>query len=413
MAFDIISLAKSAFKRSLGKAHTSNAKDLANEALPSGFQVISQNVFGIRVPFNDPAQAVADQIALDCTAPANRFTLVADLSSGGKAYLATVPSGHPITAYINPATGVNYAAGDRVQRIIAQCLGDDFRPILYNGTTEIPPLASQDWFLDCFAGIVTSEDDLSLGSNGKLGCYVYIEKMLDEVLDELETSSGGGSGSEWVTLQYAYNNGQTIDLDGYSNLSIHSEVDPYGLSVNVKGAVSLQGALDSTFSSDGYVDISSDKTIRFTDENTTIRLTDLEDTYGGVSGEVLQTTRRSLVGAINELRGDLVSYSTSSMERAFYFIESPITKETGLLVEDYSFGSIELESPEGPNFTFSRDVFVYYNGLLMLPDTIPYENNGNKVTRDISLSADGTKIYFYCDLVPGDSIQILNLNNEY
>ena len=404
MAFDIISLAKSAFKRSLGKAHTSNAKDLANEALPSGFQVTAQNVFGVAIPTNNPALAVSTLVALDATS--SRLDLVLDASSGGKSYLVKVPTGHALLSHVNPSTGVNYVVGDRVQRIIPQSFGDDYRPILYNNVTEVPPLAAQDWFLDCFAGIVTSEDDLSLGATGHLGCYVYIDMMLDEVLENLTASAGGGAGSEWATLQFVYNNGQTIDLDGYNNLYIHSETDAYGLNVNVKGAVSLSSVANSLFHSDGYLDLTTGVTLRVSDAYTTnMRWTDPAETYG----TSLLTTRKSLIGAINEAFLAGGGGGGGGTERATFAIASTIASATGLALSSSTSGSIELVTPEGTGFSFLQNVFVYVNGVLQANDSAVYAGS---VTNDVALSSDGLKLHFAYSLSPSDSVQVYNTANE-
>ena len=401
MAFDIISLAKSAFKRSLGKAHTSNAKDLANEAIPSSFQVATQNVFGVVIPNNNPSQAITDGLALDATV--SRLGLTLDLSSGGKSYFVTVPTGHALLGYINSTTGVNYVVGDRVTRIIPQSFGDNYRPILYNNVTEVPPLAAQDWFLDCFAGVVTSEDDLSLGATGHLGAYIYIGKMLDEVLLDIKAATGGGSGA---TLQFAYNNGQTIDLDGYANLYIHSETDAYGLDVNVKGAVTLSSALDGLFHSDGYLDLTSNETLRVTDAYVTnMRWTDPAETYG----TTLLTTRKSLIGAINEAFLTSSGGAGGGSERATFTINSTISAATGLSLSASTSGSIELVLPEGTGFTFLQDVFVYVNGNLQLNDAAVYSGS---VTNDVALSSDGLKLYFAYDLVATDVIQVYNTTNQ-
>jgi hypothetical protein len=404
MAFDIISLAKSAFKRSLGKAHTSNAKDLANEAIPSSFQVATTNVFGVVIPNNNPSLAVTDGLALDTTV--SRLGLTLDLSSGGKSYFVTVPAAHALLGYINPTTGINYVVGDRVTRIIPQSFGDNYRPVLYNNVTEVPPLASQDWFLDCFAGVVTSEDDLSLGATGHLGAYVYIDKMLDEVLLDITAASGGGSGSEWATLQFVYNNGQTIDLDGYANLYVHSETDAYGLDVDVQGAVTLSSALDGLFHSDGYLDLTSNKTLRVTDGYVTnMRWTDPAETYG----TSLLTTRKSLIGAINEAFLVSSGGAGGGSERATFTINSPILSATGLSLSASTSGSIELVSPEGTGFTFLQNVFIHVNGNLQLNDAAVYSGS---VTNDVALSSDGLKLHFAYDLVVTDVVQVYNTASQ-
>jgi hypothetical protein len=404
MAFLDTTMAKAAFKKLFGRAHTGNSKELGNESIPSSVVISYQDVFGQYID-STPSVAIAANVALACTST-NHFNLVLDPSSSGKAYFVTVPSdiGHPIKSIINPTTKAYYATGDRVQRIISSQYGIDYRAILKNNGTEVPPLDSSNWFLDVYAGTLCSETSLGL-TNGTLECYVYVGLMLKEVIDDLQTSSGGGSGSEWVTLQFAYNNGQTIDLDGYTNLSIHSETDPYGLDVNVQGAISLDSHLDGTFHSDGYLNLDADKTLRLSDEfNTNTRFSDPSETYG----QVLLTSNKSIIGAINQ--AFLASGGgAGGVERAVYVLGSGIASATGLLLSSPTQGSVELVLPEGDGFTFSQNVFVYLNGQLQTNDTAAYSGS---VTNDVALSSNGLRLHFAFDLVAGDTVQVYNTADQ-
>ena len=183
-------LAKAAFKKSLGKAHTSNEKDVGNESIPSSFTLSSKDIFGDAIDAT-PSVAVAAGVATDCTG-ANALDLELDNTSNGKAYFVVVPAavGHPLKSIENPLTGVNYVTGDRVTRIIPQSFGDDYRPILAKDGTEITPFAIENWFLDAFAGIVTSEVDLSLGATGSLECYIYSGTMLKDSVTNLVVAGG-------------------------------------------------------------------------------------------------------------------------------------------------------------------------------------------------------------------------------
>lgn len=194
MSFLTTTLAKAAFKKSLGKAHTSNEKDLANEALPSSFTLSAKDIFADDIP-QQPSDAVNEGVALECK-NATALSLVLDSTSNGKAYFVTVPEDpfHPLLSKVNPLTGSNYVSGDRVTRIIPQFFGDKYRPVLKNTGVEIAPLASQNWYLDAFGGVLTSEVDLSLGSLGSLDCYVYTGTMLNTAVNDLVL--GGGNPGE-------------------------------------------------------------------------------------------------------------------------------------------------------------------------------------------------------------------------
>jgi hypothetical protein len=403
MAFLDTTMAKAAFKKLFGRAHTANSKELGNESIPSSVVISYQDVFGQYINSN-PATAVAAGIALNCTGT-NHFDLVLDPSSNGKGYFVTVPSdaGHPIKSHINPSTGVNYITGDRVQRIISSQYGLDYRAILKNNGTEVPPLDASNWILDVYAGVLCSETNLSL-VNGTLECWVYIGSMLKEVIEELQTSSGGGSGSEWVTLQYAYNNGQDIDLDGYADLTIHSE-EGYGLNVNVQGAITLDAHLDSLIHSDGYLTIGSDKTLLISDQYITdMRWTDPSDPYG--TSLIIPST--SVIGALNRAMLNSGSGSTGT-ERAVFVLNSTIPMATGLSLNSPTYGSIELVNPEGYGFDFSTSVFVHVNGMLQTNDTSVFSGS---VVNDVAISSDGLKLYFAYDLNANDVVQVYNTAND-
>jgi hypothetical protein len=173
MTFIVDTAAKAAFKRLYGKAHTSNAKDIGNESEASGLSLVAQRIFASTIP-STGAAAVSGGIAAFVSIP-----LVLDPSSGGKSYFAKITGSVPagLVGETNPLTGTVYATGQRVGTFIPDYLGSDFRIILKDGVTEIPPLASQDWFFDYYAGIVTSEDNLSL-SSGTVEGYIYTGVML-------------------------------------------------------------------------------------------------------------------------------------------------------------------------------------------------------------------------------------------
>lgn len=189
MAFTDTSLAKYAMKKLLGVAHTGNAKDVGNEAEATRFFLGSKEVatYGI----STTAGAVASTI-LDCTnatdgLTTSRLRLTVDPSSS-KSYFVTVPAGHDLLNYTNPITGSAYIAGDRVSFILTKKWGTSWRPILYQSGVEISPTASQDWFLE-ESGVLTSEDDLSLSTNGRLGCYVYVGPTVNTLVTGVSSVS--------------------------------------------------------------------------------------------------------------------------------------------------------------------------------------------------------------------------------
>lgn len=198
MAVQTETKANVAYKRILGKGHTSNRREHFNEPYSSSFTLTSAEIFGdaIDPDPNAPGNAgvVSDLVTLELEPAVGVDT----------AYLAKIGAVVPpsLVGVVNPVTGLPYAAGDRVGHIVPERFGKDFRPILKDDGTEIFPLDASDWFVDAFAGIVTQEDDadsplLNLGNTGTLDCYVYIGRY---VLDRL----GGGSATGTVRT-YAFN----------------------------------------------------------------------------------------------------------------------------------------------------------------------------------------------------------------
>jgi hypothetical protein len=160
---------RASFKLLQGLAHTTNDKDPANESESSTVTLGVQEIFAVEIP-TDPDQAVIDTKAVFTT-----LDLVLDPSSNGKAYLAEITTviGSGLETFTNPRTASLYADGDRVGFFIPPKFGSDYRVILRDVGVEVPPLSFEDWYFDYRAGIITSEDNLSL-TTGTLDGYVYV-----------------------------------------------------------------------------------------------------------------------------------------------------------------------------------------------------------------------------------------------
>lgn len=195
MTFDVATLARAAFKRINTRAHTANSKELANEAIASSITLTFESIIGEQISPTG-SQAVADGVALHLSG-AHVLSATLDITSNGKAYILTVPSGNLLIGQPKPGGGT-FQFGDRAQRIIPQSFGLDFRPVLRSNGVEVPPFDTRDWYLDEFAGIITSEDDLSL-LNGTVECYAYIGQYLNQVISSGSASSAPISAS-YVTI---------------------------------------------------------------------------------------------------------------------------------------------------------------------------------------------------------------------
>lgn len=229
MAFDINTKANIAFKQALGKIHSSNDRDPANE--PTGTKSISsaQDIWAQAIDPNPLSSANDGIIARGDAADPHgkglddRIILELDPISGTdnygpySSYYVRVPaSGVPaqLQGKTNPMTGAAFATGDRVGNIIPSTFGFNLRAQLFDNSTEIPVSHESDWFLDSYAGIVTQEDDVpgnmvNFGTTGKLHCYVYVGTYVADSL------SGLGSGTTYQFFEnQTIGNGITGTIDG-------------------------------------------------------------------------------------------------------------------------------------------------------------------------------------------------------
>lgn len=229
MAFDIDTKANIAFKRALGKIHSSNDRDPGNEPNPTKPLIAAQDIWGEAV-HPDPLSTENNGVIArgEATDPYgagadNRIILELDPVSGTdnygppSAYYARIPSsGVPaqLQGKTNPFTGAAFATGDRVGNIIPTTFGFSLRPQIFDDTTEIPVSHESDWFLDPYAGILTQEDDeptkmVDYGTTGKLHCYIYIGVYVSDKLSGL----GGGTTYQFYENQ-TIGNGITGTIDG-------------------------------------------------------------------------------------------------------------------------------------------------------------------------------------------------------
>lgn len=211
MSFTNTTQYKAAFKLLFGKAHTSNDKDIVNESKAANVILSAGQIFGQDINVS-PAQAVADGVAEFVI-----FDLVVD-STTPLSYQAIYPTGHTL-------------AGQVATNIIPEQFGEDFKVVLKNNGTEIPPLAASNWFLTPSNGVITSETALAL-TNGTLEAYRYIGET---VQDQLSTISGGQVNPvlESKTLASQDITNQYIDL---AHLTLNPSVQ-----LVISGIVQTQG----------------------------------------------------------------------------------------------------------------------------------------------------------------------------
>jgi len=179
MSYILDTFARAAFKRMIGKSHTSNTRDPANEPISSAFTLSAQNIWGRAL---NPVPGHSSNVGLISDLITLTLEPVSGTANSGKyaSYRCKLGASVPasLVGKINRQTGVAYAINDYVGDIIPSQFGDGFRPKLFKGAVETPPLDASDWFLDTSAGVITQEEDVTgsmidYSTTGTVQCYVY------------------------------------------------------------------------------------------------------------------------------------------------------------------------------------------------------------------------------------------------
>lgn len=257
MAFEINTKANIAFKRALGKIHSSNERDPGNEPNSTKILMAAQDVWAKSVnpdPLssdNDGVIARGESGDPHGQGADNRLILELDPVSGTdntgvyESYYVRVPDSEvpaQLQGQINQFTGSEYAPGDRVGNIIPSTFGFALRPQVFDDDTEIPVSHASDWFLDSFAGILTQENDepskmVDYGTTGKLHCFVYIGDFVSDRLSGL----GGGTTYQFYENQ-TVGNGITGTVDGTNtNFTLDNEPIAGSQMVYLNGMLQEEG----------------------------------------------------------------------------------------------------------------------------------------------------------------------------
>lgn len=196
-------------KKLVGKAHTSNDKDVSNEALPSGITISSNTVFGQTVPAytgsaakyeiltNSDNEQVGEFLRLSAS-----FIVGSDTSDGRHGFSLKLPDDYESNS-ANPKRGTDPFTNGRViylstgsLQLIPTSYDTDYEAKLYHtgsGETQIPVLDARDWSLDYFNGILFQQDPPGTGDNSSnpryIDAYLYIGKMAAEVIASASSST--------------------------------------------------------------------------------------------------------------------------------------------------------------------------------------------------------------------------------
>ena len=187
-------------KKLLGKAHTSNDKDVSNEALPSGITQASSAIFGEQIPThtgssvkyeiinNSHGSGVVEYLRLSAS-----FIAGTDTASGRHGFALQLPDNYESNSS-NPKKGrypfLNsqqiYITSGALQ-LIPPSFDSDYEADAFHtgsGETQIPVLDARDWNLDYFNGIFFQQDPPGTGDNSSnpryIDAYLYIGEFSDK-----------------------------------------------------------------------------------------------------------------------------------------------------------------------------------------------------------------------------------------
>lgn len=223
-----LTLTNLAAKKLLGKAHTSNIKDVNNEGLPSNVSVASEGVFSEPLPnspgtefytlysssVGDPATVEKVDLAVveiissryDADAEANGGRGDESSEFGPHGFYMQLPSFYQTTSS-NPNRGTGSFVNNSViynsrgaLQIVPPFMSTEnpnkYQLKLYNAASqEISFTDNIDWTVDYYAGTIFIQDYTSSVSGiskvpVSASAYLYTGKYLDEKLTDISSSSG-------------------------------------------------------------------------------------------------------------------------------------------------------------------------------------------------------------------------------
>jgi hypothetical protein len=213
-----------AIKKLVGKAHTSNDKDVANEALPTGLTVSSNTVFGEKIPttINQTNNAlyviltgsgITGNGQVEYLRLPSSFIAGSDTSSGRHGFELKLPSDYESNSK-NPLAGtypyknnqiINITSG--ALQLVSPSYATEYEAKPFSGGnttkdngTQIPVLDARDWSLDYFNGVFFQQDPPGTGDHSDnpdhIQAYLYIGKYLDERIVSASSDTVGNNNSQ-------------------------------------------------------------------------------------------------------------------------------------------------------------------------------------------------------------------------
>lgn len=220
MALDAQSERNIALKKLFAKAHTGNTKGLANESIPSQISIAANQIIGQEIN-SDPATAVSDGVA-----EVIEVDLVLDATSNGKSYrcyFSAGYNGHFGSGVAGDPIGDSTFAIPFFYNNVGVELDNTggYAARLFDNGSEIFAVDSRDWVFDPFAALITSEENLDLGSTGTMYIYVYTGSSVQDHIDDTDnphnvTARQVGGISQWQA-ETSYLIGDIIYIDRTSS----------------------------------------------------------------------------------------------------------------------------------------------------------------------------------------------------
>jgi hypothetical protein len=233
------------FKKVLGKAQTSNIKDVSNEGIGSNISMAASTIFGYEPPtpvsssYYTILGGVAEMVSLVATPMAG----TKDDSGRYQAFALSLPADYQ-TNSSNPKKGTGFYLDGQVLnettgtlQIIPPSFGANYTALVYHtasGTTQIPALDARDWVLDYYNGIFFQQDPPSDTDENPayVDAFIYIG---DYALSRL---SGSGQTPGGATTDIQFNDAGAFS--GSSNLTFNGTtlavVGDVSASINVSAS---------------------------------------------------------------------------------------------------------------------------------------------------------------------------------
>lgn len=214
------------FKKVLGKAQTSNTKELSNEAIGSNISIGVSTIFGYTppTPVSSAYYAILGGVAEKVPLVATPMAGTKDSNGRYQAFALSLPADYQ-TNSSNPGKGSGFYVNGQVLnettgtlQVIPPSFGSNYTALVYHtssGATQIPALDARDWVLDYFNGIFFQQDPPSDTDENPVyvDAFVYIGDYADTRL----TGSGGAPGGS--TTQIQFNNASSFG--GSANLTFN------------------------------------------------------------------------------------------------------------------------------------------------------------------------------------------------